>query len=111
MRIAPGVAFQVFLEPDERLEIEWFVGSSRSSRSGSITSKRARCARITQPPLSVFAGALEVTLAKGEPMQDALRLHLQLPAAMLVERMQRLVMLRRIFRRRLEDALRLAQLA
>ena len=44
----------------------WLVGSSSISRSGSITRRRAKWARIIQPPLRVRAGLEEIILPKGE---------------------------------------------
>ena len=65
---------------------------------------------MTQPPLKVFAGRSKSVSRKAEARQNALRLGLELPAAVLIEGVQRFVMFRRILRRRLHDALRLGDL-
>ena len=54
-------------------------------------------------------GPIEVRFAKGEARQDALGLRFELPAAMLIEEMQRIVMFGGIFRRRFQNALGLDQ--
>src|SRR5438067_1434998 len=52
---------------------------------------------------------IEIRFAKGEARKNALGLGLELPAAMLIKEMERLMMFGGIFRRRFQDALRLDQ--
>jgi hypothetical protein len=47
---AAGVARQVVLEPEERLEVEVVGRLVEQEQRGLATRRRARCARITQPP-------------------------------------------------------------
>ena len=49
----------------------WFVGSSRSSRSGSPPSARASEARVSSPPENVSSAAVEVLVREAEPAHDA----------------------------------------
>ena len=48
----------------------WFVGSSRSSRSGSPPSARASDARVSSPPENVSQRPVEVLVREAEPAHD-----------------------------------------
>ena len=48
----------------------WFVGSSRSSRSGCEASARASEARVSSPPENVDERPVEVVVGEAEPADD-----------------------------------------
>mmetsp|Transcript_6209 Transcript_6209/g.19205 ORF Transcript_6209/g.19205 Transcript_6209/m.19205 type:complete len:100 (-) Transcript_6209:675-974(-) len=45
----------------------WLVGSSRSSRSGSTNSARARATRMRHPPENVFVGRRIIAASNERP--------------------------------------------
>src|SRR3954470_8532953 len=73
------VALQIFLKPNERLEIEmvsWLIEQQEIrlhyEQSREMGAHHPAAAQRLRRPL-------EITLAKRQPMQDALRLRFELP--------------------------------
>eukprot|EP00955_Chlamydomonas_euryale_P083682 363883-Chlamydomonas_euryale.AAC.1 len=54
-------------DPTPACRSRWLVGSSRSSRSGSTNSARARATRMRHPPENVFVGRRIIAASNERP--------------------------------------------
>jgi hypothetical protein len=55
-KAGPGPALEELLEPLDHRQSRWLVGSSRSNRSGAVSSAFASATRVFWPPLNWLTG-------------------------------------------------------
>ena len=92
-----GIIEEVILEPDERFEIEMVRRFVEQEQVG-LLHQQTRKMRAHHPAAAEgLCWAVEIGFAEGEAGEDALCLRLKLPAAVLIEHCQRLMMLMREF--------------
>ena len=104
-----GIIRQIFLEPDERFEVEMVRGFVEQEQLRLLHQQAREMGAHHPAAAKRLRRPIEIRFAKGEARENALGFGLELPAAMFVKSMQRFVVFRRIFRRRLQDSLRLRQ--